>query len=148
MTPLPAGRFPALWPRLPPWLAWRCSAAGHHVSDHSLSVAAIAGDTVNNWPDTTSARYRRSPLSQEGVSRPYAPVLHEHYGMMTILALRPIIRTFAPFVAGIGAMNYRKFITYNVVGGIVWVSLFTLSGYFFGNLEVVKKNFSLCSWRS
>lgn len=112
-----------------------------------LSVAAIAGDTVNYWaghyigPRAFTGEVRF--LKKEYLDRTHR--FYEHYGAMTIILARfvPIIRTFAPFVAGIGAMNYRKFITYNVVGGIVWVSLFTLSGYFFGNLEVVKKNFSL-----
>jgi membrane-associated protein len=68
----------------------------------------------------------------------------EKYGLKTIILVRfiQIIQTFAPFVAGVGIMPYSKFICYNVIGGIGWVSTFLLGGYFFGNLSVVKDNFS------
>ena len=67
------------------------------------------------------------------------------YGGKTIILARfvPIVRTFAPFVAGIGGMNYRRFAIYNVVGGIGWVLIFTMLGYYFGTLSVVEKNFEL-----
>ncbi len=70
---------------------------------------------------------------------------YEKYGGKTIIIARfvPIVRTFAPFVAGVGAMNYTKFITYNVVGAILWVWGLTLAGYFFGNIPVVQENFGL-----
>jgi membrane-associated protein len=70
---------------------------------------------------------------------------YEKYGPITIVIGRfvPIIRTFAPFLAGVGSMTYGKFLTYNVVGGILWIASFTLGGYFFGNLPFVKKNFTL-----
>jgi membrane-associated protein len=74
-----------------------------------------------------------------------ARYFYENYGAITIIVARfiPIIRTFAPFVAGIGEMRYMKFITYNFVGGVSWATLITLLGYCFGNLPAVKHNFSL-----
>lgn len=70
---------------------------------------------------------------------------YEKHGGITIIITRfmPIIRTFAPFIAGVSQMSYKKFLTYNIVGGVTWVSLFTFGGYAFGNIDVVKRNFSL-----
>jgi membrane-associated protein len=70
---------------------------------------------------------------------------YEKYGGKTIIIARfvPIIRTFAPFVAGIGSMTYSRFIVYNIVGGISWIALFIFGGYYFGNLSIVKRNFTL-----
>jgi membrane-associated protein len=112
-----------------------------------LSAAAILGDTANYWighfigPKAFSGNVRF--LKKEYLDRTHA--FYEKYGGKTIVIARfvPIVRTFAPFVAGVGAMSYGKFITYNVVGGLAWVFLFTLAGYFFGNLPFVKDNFSL-----
>jgi membrane-associated protein len=112
-----------------------------------LSIAAIAGDTVNYWigayigPRAFSGEIRF--LKKEYLDRTHA--FYEKYGGKTIIIARfvPIVRTFAPFVAGIGAMNYTKFIIYNVVGGIAWVAMFIFGGYWFGGHPLVKKNFSL-----
>jgi membrane-associated protein len=112
-----------------------------------LSAAAILGDTVNYWighyigPRAFSGSIPL--LKKEYLERTHA--FYEKHGGATIIIARfiPIIRTFAPFVAGIGAMTYGKFIAYNVIGGLAWVFLFTLAGYFFGGLQVVQDNFSL-----
>lgn len=112
-----------------------------------LAFAAVLGDTVNYWighyigPRAFSGDIRF--LKKEYMDRTHA--FFEKHGGKTIILARfvPIVRTFAPFVAGIGAMTYGRFITYNVVGGIVWVALFTFGGYFFGNLPFVQNNFSL-----
>jgi membrane-associated protein len=111
-----------------------------------LCLAAIAGDTANYWighyigPRAFSGNIRF--LKKEYLDRTHN--FYERYGGKTIILARfiPIIRTFAPFVAGIGAMTYPRFIAYNVIGGIAWVTLFTFGGYFFGELPFVKNNFS------
>jgi membrane-associated protein len=112
-----------------------------------LIVAAIVGDTVNYWvgsyvgPRAFGGNVRF--LKTEYLERTHA--FYEKHGGKTIILARfiPIIRTFAPFVAGVGAMSYPKFLTYNVVGAVIWVVLFVLGGYFFGNIPTVRQNFSL-----
>jgi membrane-associated protein len=111
-----------------------------------LAVAAILGDTVNYWigawvgPKVFHEESRF--LNREHLQRTHA--FYEKYGGKTIIIARfvPIIRTFAPFVAGIGTMSYGKFIAYNVIGGVGWVVSITLAGYFFGNIPIVKNNFT------
>ena len=113
-----------------------------------LSVAAILGDTINYWvgnyigPKVFQMQNSRI-FKKEYLDRTHQ--FYEKYGPITIVIGRfvPIIRTFAPFLAGVGSMTYGKFLTYNVVGGIFWIFSFTLGGYFFGNLPFVKKNFTL-----
>jgi membrane-associated protein len=112
-----------------------------------LIAAAILGDTLNYWigayigPRAFSGNVRF--LRKEYLERTHA--FYEKHGGKTIILARfvPIIRTFAPFVAGVGAMSYPKFLTYNVVGAVLWVGLFVLGGYFFGNIRMVRENFTL-----
>lgn len=112
-----------------------------------LMVAAVVGDTVNYWIGHF--------FGQKLIANPRIPINKEHieqtekffekHGGKTIILARfvPIVRTFAPFVAGVGKMHYGNFISYNVIGGVVWVLLFTLAGFFFGNIPAVKHNFTL-----
>lgn len=113
-----------------------------------LAAAAIIGDSVNYWvgnyvgPKAFKADEARF-FKKEYLARTHA--FYEKHGGKTIVIARfvPIIRTFAPFVAGIGKMNYSHFLFYNVIGAILWVGLFTFGGFYFGNLQVVKDNFFL-----
>ena len=113
-----------------------------------LAAAAIIGDTVNYWighflgPKVFSKEKARF-FKKEHLDRTHA--FFEKYGGKTIIIARfvPIVRSFAPLVAGIGRMSYGKFIAFNVIGGVGWVVLLTGAGYFFGNIPIVRKNFSL-----
>jgi membrane-associated protein len=112
-----------------------------------LSGAAILGDTVNyhigQYIGERAFSGEIKFLKQEYLEK--TQEFYEKHGGKAIILARfvPIIRTFAPFVAGVGTMKYRRFITYNVVGGIGWVAIFIFLGYFFGNIPFVKKNFEL-----
>jgi len=118
-----------------------------HILFLILCIAAILGDTVNYWighyfgPKVFEMNIRF--LKKEYLERTHQ--FYEKHGGKTIIIARfiPIIRTFAPFVAGVGAMTYSKFFQFNVIGGIIWCALFVYAGYFFGNLDFVKNNFSV-----
>lgn len=111
-------------------------------------IAAVAGDTVNYHigyflREKINDRQKVRLIKQEYLDRTNA--FFDKYGGKTITIARfvPIVRTFAPFVAGVGEMSYRHFLSYNVVGGVSWVSLMFGLGYFFGNIEFIKNHFSL-----
>ncbi len=113
-----------------------------------LIIAAIFGDTVNYW-----IGHHLSPKIFQQKSATFFKIeylqrtqrFYENYGGKTIIIARfiPIVRTFAPFVAGISNMQYRRFLTYNVIGGILWVGLISYAAYWFGNIPLIKNNFSL-----
>lgn len=112
-----------------------------------LFGAAVFGDTANYWIGHAIGP-RVFTMNSRWFKREYLERTHrfyERHGGKTIFLARfiPIIRTFAPFVAGVGEMTYGRFIAYNVVGGLVWTAGFTFLGYYFGNIPVVRDNFSL-----
>jgi membrane-associated protein len=112
-----------------------------------LSIAAVLGDTINyaigRWLGPRAFTIDKWFLKHEHLERTQR--FYERHGGKTIVLARfvPIVRTFAPFVAGVGRMHYPQFLFYNVVGGLAWVLICTLAGYFFGNFPVVKENFEL-----
>mmetsp|Transcript_5846 Transcript_5846/g.36241 ORF Transcript_5846/g.36241 Transcript_5846/m.36241 type:complete len:298 (-) Transcript_5846:1579-2472(-) len=111
----------------------------------TLFVAAVLGDTVNY---ALGAWLGKKALDSNFIKNEYIEKtegFYNKYGGKTVVLARfvPIVRTFAPFVAGIGSMYYSKFFFYNVVGGAIWTILFTLAGFFFGNLPFVQHNFTL-----
>ncbi len=130
-----AGTFAALG-AMDPWILFGL-----------LTAAAILGDTLNYWigkrigPAAFSGRFRL--LNQTHLRKTEA--FYEKHGGKTIIMARfvPIIRTFAPFVAGVGTMQYGRFLMFNVIGGVLWVGLFVFGGYLFGNIPVVRENFTL-----
>jgi membrane-associated protein len=113
----------------------------------SLIIAAVLGDSLNYWIGHTIGM-KALDMKYSFVRKEHLDQTHEYfnkYGGFTIVIARfiPFIRTFAPFLAGVGKMNYRWFLTYNITGAVMWVSTFCLVGYFFGGLPIVKENFSL-----
>jgi membrane-associated protein len=108
-----------------------------------LTGAAILGDTVNYWIGHFFGEKFTRFLKQQYLDRTHA--FYEKYGGETIILCRfvPIVRTFAPFVAGVGSMTYPKFLIYNIIGGAIWVMLFVLGGFWFGRLAFVQKNFGV-----
>ncbi len=113
-----------------------------------LFIAAVIGDTLNYWIGAKigPAVFKREDsmfLRKKHLERAHA--FFEKYGGRAIILARfvPIVRTFVPFVAGVGQMTYSRFIAYNVIGGFVWIYFFTYAGYHFGTLPLVQKNFKL-----
>lgn len=113
----------------------------------TLIIAAILGDTLNYWIGHTFElkvlEWKYSPVKQQHLDE--TQKYFEKYGGLTIIIARfmPFIRTFAPFLAGVGKMKYSWFLCYNAIGGILWATFFLSVGYFVGNLPIVKENFSL-----
>lgn len=112
-----------------------------------LSFAAILGDTANYWIGHFFGKkiiaHPKIPIDEEHIKETQK-FFHKHGGKTIILArFMPFIRTFAPFVAGVGRMSYGKFISYNIIGGLAWVGIATMAGYFFGNIPFVRENFSM-----
>lgn len=113
-----------------------------------LFIAGVLGDTLNYWIGAKigPAVFKREDsifLRKKHLERAHA--FFEKYGGRAIILARfvPIVRTFVPFIAGVGRMNYSRFLAYNVIGGFVWIYSFTYLGYAFGNIPVVQKNFKL-----
>jgi len=113
-----------------------------------LAAAAIAGDTANYWIGAKLGPAVLKNRDSKIFRKEYLDKTHaffERWGGLAIILGRfvPFVRTFAPFLAGVGSMRYRRFLAYNVIGGIAWVGLFQLAGHFFGSLPVVQNNLSL-----
>jgi len=112
-----------------------------------LFLAAVLGDTANYWIGHFFGKqivaHPKIPIDEEHIKE--TQIFYKKHGGKTIILARfiPFIRTFAPFVAGIGSMNYSQFLMYNVAGAALWVAIATLAGFFFGNIPFVKHNFSL-----
>jgi len=113
----------------------------------AFTFGAIIGDTVNYWIGHLLGRrifHEKSRFFKKEYLTEAEKFYGKHGGKTIIIArFVPIIRTFAPFVAGIGRMSYSRFITYNIIGGVAWVAIFLLAGYFFGSIALVKSNLSL-----
>lgn len=114
----------------------------------SLPLAAIAGDSTNYWIGRGIGAKLLAGKGSRFINKAYLDRTHnfyEKYGRKTIILARfvPIVRTFAPFVAGVGKMRYSQFITFSVVGSLCWIPIFVFGGFYFGNIPVVKRNFTL-----
>jgi membrane-associated protein len=114
----------------------------------SLGLAAVAGDSTNYWIGYFTGPKVFSKEKSRFFNKKYllkTQSFYDKYGRKTIILCRfvPIVRTFAPFVAGIGRMPYRIFLSYSIIGTTCWISLFVFGGYFFGNIPVVKQNFTV-----
>ena len=114
----------------------------------AIIVGAVLGDTVNYWIGNFLGLHvflERFPtlVKKEHIDRTY--VFYEKYGGLTIFVARfvPVVRTFAPFLAGIGSMNYKRFLFYNILGAVSWTLLVVLGGYFFGTFTIVKENMNI-----
>ena len=114
----------------------------------AIILGAVLGDTVNYWIGNylgIRVFLERFPtlVKQEYIDRTYE--FYEKYGGATIFVARfvPVVRTFAPFLAGIGSMNYQRFLVYNVLGGVAWTLVVVIGGYYFGTFTIVKENMSL-----
>ena len=112
-----------------------------------LSIAAILGDTLNYWVGRHAGK-RLYDMESRFIKKEHllrTQQFYKKHGGKTIILARflPIIRTFAPFIAGIGKMAYSRFLAYNVIGGIAWVAVFVSAGYYFGNIPIIKQNFTL-----
>lgn len=112
-----------------------------------LFVAAVLGDTANYWIGYFFGKkivaHPKIPIDETHIQETQK-FFHKHGGKTIILArFMPFIRTFAPFVAGVGRMSYGQFFFYNLIGGFLWVAIATFAGYFFGNIKFVRENFSL-----
>lgn len=119
-----------------------------HILFAGLSLAGILGDSVNYWIGKTVGAKVFASQKSRFFKREYLEKTQAFYlkhGTKTIIIARfiPIIRTFAPFVAGIGTMPYRTFIVYNIVGAVLWVGTFVYAGFYFGQLPMVQQNFKL-----
>lgn len=119
-----------------------------HLLAFLLALAAVLGDSVNYWIGRKigPAVFHREDsiwLRKKHLERAHA--FFEKYGGRAIILARfvPIVRTFVPFVAGVGSMSYQRFFTFNVIGGFIWIYAFTYLGFFFGNMPLVKQNFGL-----
>ncbi|PWB56495.1 MAG: DedA family protein [Candidatus Methanoperedenaceae archaeon] len=112
-----------------------------------LSIAAVSGDSLNYWIGKyLGIRFNKKSIffvKPEYMERTHR--FYEKYGGKTIIIARfvPIIRTYAPFLAGVGKMSYWSFATYNIMGGVAWIFIFVMGGYYFGNIPFVKQNFTL-----